>query len=99
MSQLSSELTAELISLLRTHYQGSLGVQVCVRVCVCVFVFVFVCVFADVVTFICMHLCVVIFVFVLCSAYVLERPVYVSTRVCLDSTSSRSRGNTQASRT
>ena len=32
MSRLSSELTAELISLLRTHYQGSLGVQVCVCV-------------------------------------------------------------------
>ena len=32
MSQLSSELTAESISFLRTHYQGSLGVQVCVCV-------------------------------------------------------------------
>ena len=35
MSQLSSELTAELKSLMRTAYQGCLGVRECVCVCVC----------------------------------------------------------------
>ena len=34
MPQQSLELIAEFISLMRTHHQGSLGVQVCVRVCV-----------------------------------------------------------------
>ena len=34
MPRQSLELIAELISLLRTHHQGSLGVQVCVRACV-----------------------------------------------------------------
>ena len=35
MSQLSSEFTAELKSLMRTAYQGCLGVRVCACVCMC----------------------------------------------------------------